>query len=239
VLLCSTEIEVQIPGILFTSVNIAREAVLADGLVVVSHPTGHMQVGMGACIKNLGMGLASRKGKLRQHSSIKPYIKKELCTLCKSCIRWCPENTIVEQEEKAFIVSEKCTGCGECLAVCRYHAVAYNWGVESPDLQKRMAEHALGAVMNKKNKIVCMNVLTNMTRDCDCFAIKQTPVIADIGILLSADPVAIDQATLDLTQQKDGFGLAHDSYPDFDPTLQLSHAEEIGLGSRKYELVQV
>ncbi|MBN1524135.1 MAG: DUF362 domain-containing protein [Spirochaetales bacterium] len=238
-LLGNTEIEVAIPGELQKSVHIAREAVLADGLVVISHATGHMQAGIGACIKNIGMGLASRIGKLRQHSSIKPFVKPEVCTLCRACIRWCPETAIVEQDGKAFIIEEKCTGCGECLAVCNYGAVAYNWGVGSEELQKQMAEHALGAVIGKKNKCVYINVLASMTKDCDCLHVKQTPVIDDIGILLSADPVAIDQATFDLTAEKSGSHLGKKGYPELDPFIQLDHAQKIGLGSREYNLIMI
>ncbi|MFQ3621727.1 MAG: DUF362 domain-containing protein, partial [Spirochaetales bacterium] len=123
----NSEVEVEIPGKIFSKVLIARDAVFSDALVVISHPTGHIGEGLGACIKNIGMGLASRKGKLRMHSTMKPAVKKEACTLCRQCIFWCPEDAIIEQEGKAFIIKEKCIGCGECLAVCRFDAVEYNW----------------------------------------------------------------------------------------------------------------
>ncbi|MBN1797616.1 MAG: DUF362 domain-containing protein [Spirochaetales bacterium] len=235
----NSEIEVAIPGLIYKSVLIAREIETADALVAISHPTGHMVSGLGACIKNLGMGLASRMGKMRQHSSVKPIIKSDLCTLCRLCIKWCPEDAIIERDGKAFIIKENCTGCGECLAVCGFDAVAYNWGVGSADLQKRMAEHALGVIINKKNKCLFINVLADMTEDCDCLAKLQKPIIPDIGILASVDPVAIDQATLDLTRKNDGVDLGRKSYPTLDPTVQLEHAENINLGSRVYELQEI
>ncbi len=238
-LLGNSEIEVAIPGQIYRSVLIAREVETADALVAVSHATGHMVSGLGACIKNLGMGLASRMGKMRQHSSIKPSIKPELCTLCRLCIKWCPEDAIIEKNGNAFIIEENCTGCGECLAVCGFDAVAYNWGVGSKELQKRMAEHALGVIINKKNKCLFINVLADMTKDCDCLAKLQQPIMPDIGILASLDPVAVDQATLDLTKKYNGVNLGKKSFPALDPTVQLAHAENITMGSREYELHEI
>lgn len=235
----NTEIEVPIPGILFKSVNIAREIVLAEGLIVVSHPTGHVQAGLGACLKNIGMGLASRIGKMRQHSSIKPYIEARLCTFCKQCIKWCPEDAIIEKKGKAFIVTDKCIGCGECLAVCAFDAVKYNWGVESAELQKRIAEHALGVIIGKREKSLFLNFMTDMTKECDCYGAKQERIIPDVGILASRDPVAVDQATLDLTEQASGKNLAVESWPMVDPQVQLEHGEKIGLGTRDYTLIRI
>jgi uncharacterized Fe-S center protein len=238
-LLGNTEIEVSIPGYIYSSVFIAREAVLADGLVAISHPTGHLQTGLGACLKNLGMGLASRVGKLRQHSTIKPQIQKSLCTFCRVCIKWCPEDAIIEQDGRAFIIAENCTGCGECLAVCNFHAVSYNFGTGSGELQKRVAEHAYGAIIGKKDKCLFINVLADMTKDCDCFSVQQPRVIDDIGILLSSDPVAVDQATLDLTKNRNADDLSKKSYPELDPEIQLAHAQLIGMGTREYTLIDI
>ncbi len=233
----NTEIEVPIPGIIFSKVNIAREVVFADSLVALSHPTGHVGTALGACLKNLGMGLASRMGKLRQHSSIKPYVSSEDCTFCTKCIKWCPVDAIVERAGKAFIVSERCIGCGECLAVCRFDAVKYNWGVESVELQKNVAEHALGVVIDKREKSLFINFLFDMTKDCDCLGERQTPILPDIGVLASRDPVAVDQATLDVSGQEVGQSLAERCWPSMDGTVQLEHGEAIGLGSRSYQLV--
>lgn len=235
----NTEIEVKIPGSLFTSVNIAREVVFADSLVAVSHATGHVELGLGACLKNLGMGLASRMGKLRQHSSIKPYVDREICTFCMKCLRWCPVDAIVEHDGKALVVEERCIGCGECLAVCRFDAVQYNWGTQSADLQRRVAEHALGAVADKRDKCLFINFLCDMTRDCDCINSAQQPLMPDAGIVASLDPVAVDQATLDLSRERTGMSLAEKARPALDASVQLEHAERIGLGSRSYGLVRL
>jgi uncharacterized Fe-S center protein len=102
-----------------------------------------------------------------------------------------------------------------------------------------MAEYALGAVINKMNKTVYINVMTDMTSECDCMNVKQKPIIPDIGLLLSTDAVAIDQATLDLTRKHNGKDISHLSYPKYNPDIQLEHAEKIGLGVRKYTLKEI
>ncbi|HUV08754.1 MAG TPA: 4Fe-4S dicluster domain-containing protein, partial [Spirochaetia bacterium] len=176
--------------------------------------------------------------------SIKPRIDAAACTFCGKCIEWCPEDAIVpedvvEKSGKAFILEKKCIGCGECLSVCNFDAVKYNWGVESSDLQKRVAEHALGAVQNKRQKSFFINCLTDMTGGCDCMGNRQDRIMGDVGVLASTDPVAIDQATLDLTEKHFGESLAKKSYPQIDASLQLEHGERIGLGSRAYRLVDL
>ena len=231
------EIEVPIDGELFSTVSVAREARMADVLVVISHMTGHLAAGFGATIKNLGMGLASRKGKMRQHSSIKPEIRPDKCTLCGKCVEWCPEGCIAPDGDVARIDSSRCIGCGECLAVCRFGAVRFDWEADASWMQAAMAEHALGVV--KDRPAFHINYCCTMTKDCDCFPIDQTQVIPDVGILASFDPVAVDQAALDLTVQGDGRNLAQLSFEKVDGNVQLVHAEKIGLGSRKYELVEL
>lgn len=236
-LMGNDEAEVSINGKPPKTVKIARGILSADVLFAVSHVTGHMVTGLGAAIKNLGMGLASRKGKLRQHSALKPEIKVDKCMFCKKCIQWCPESAIAEASGKVFILTEKCIGCGECLVVCRFDAVKFDWGVESGHVQKSMAEHAYGVIKNKIDKCFFFNVLIDMTKDCDCFNVEQKKIIPDVGILASRDPVAIDMATLDLTAKTNGKTLAELSYENKNAMVQIEYAAEIGMGDMDYELV--
>ncbi len=235
----NTEIEVPIDGELNESVKIAREIRVADALMVISHPTGHMATALGACIKNIGMGLASRMGKMRQHSSMKPRVIPGKCRNCGKCIQWCPGGYISQQDGLVVIDEEKCIGCGECLAVCRFEAVEYNWGQDSEFIQKQMAEHALGVITGREEKCFYINVLVNMTRDCDCMGSKQEKLIPDVGIIGSFDPVAVDKATLDLTIQGSGSNLAEVSYKRLSSAIQLEHAVKLGMGSMEYELKKI
>ena len=235
----SNEIEVTINGELFEKVSIATEVITANSLIVYTHPTGHMSTGFGGTLKNLGMGLSSRKGKLRQHSAVKPWVDRNRCTRCGQCIKWCPADAIEWRENAAFIMNEICIGCGECLTVCRFDAVKFNWRTSGVELQKRIAEHALGVVIAKKGKVGYFSFVMNVTKDCDCVSMKQQPAFEDIGILASKDPVALDQATLDLIEQETKKPLRYYSYPNVDDTVQLVHGEKIGLGERSYQLHEI
>ncbi len=230
------EAEVKIPGRLFDTVKLASIAVKAQAMVVVSHFTGHLATGFGAALKNMGMGCASRKGKMSQHSTAKPKIKAKKCVKCGDCVEWCPESAISMTESHAVIDSIKCIGCGQCLAVCRFDAVVYNWGVTYEDLQKKVVEHALGVAVSKKGKLLCVNILTRISRDCDCMGGFQQ-IVPDIGIVVSLDPVAADAASLDLVERAAGRALSSIAY-DIPYRIQLQYAAEIGFGSVGYELIE-
>lgn len=233
------EAEVTIGGELHDSVKVAGQILLADAMVVISHATGHMGSGIGAAIKNVGMGLSSRSGKMRQHSSITPEVEPDTCENCGKCRKWCPTDTISEQEGVSYIAQENCIGCGECIAVCRYGAVKYDYEIESAILQRSMAEHAAGVVRHFGSKAVYLIVMVDMTRDCDCLNEKQKKAVPDIGVLGSTDIVAVDQATLDLTTRAHGANLAEKFHPALDPAIQIAHAEKMGLGSRHYRLEEI
>ena len=235
-LLGNTEGKVKINGELHKSVNVAKEIMSADVLIAVSHATGHIVSGIGACIKNLGMGLASKKGKRKQHSAMKPTVKDN-CVFCKKCIAWCPTEAISEEKNKARICQKKCIGCGECLTVCRYDAISYDWKAEAGFTQKSMAEHSLGVIKDKK--CFFFNLMIDMTKDCDCWFEPQEKIIPDIGFLASTDPVAIDKATLDLTEKFNTNTLAKLAYGNQDALIQIKHGEKVGLGNTEYELITV
>ncbi|MGC9364505.1 MAG: DUF362 domain-containing protein [Fidelibacterota bacterium] len=231
-------IEIEIDAPLNKKIPLATELVSANSAVVVTHATGHMGTGLAATIKNLGMGMSSRRGKLTQHSVSKPVISETKCTACGVCAEWCPVDAITVGNKYAVINETVCIGCGECLAVCRFNAVKFKWDSSSELLQKQIAEHALGIVNQKKGKIAYFTFLITMTKDCDCGAQKPIAIIADIGVLAGTDPVAIDQAVYDLTREKAGKSLSQMAYPEHDATIQMAYGEQIGLGSRKYRLVE-
>ena len=231
------ENEIRIDAPIHQTVSLAADFVAADSVIVASHATGHLSTGLAATIKNMGMGMASRKGKLEQHSVSKPGIRPQRCTACGQCLHWCPVDAIGIPDNFAVIDENICIGCGECLTVCRFGAVYFKWDNTNEKLQQEIAEHALGIAKQKKDKIGYLTFLVQMTKDCDCMAQQPDYLLEDIGVLAGKDPVAIDQAVIDLTSQK-GKSLAELSYPAIQAEHQLEYAERIGLGSREYELLE-
>ena len=231
---------------------IARDIAEADGLISVAHFKGHELAGFGGTIKNLGMGCASRKGKMAQHSDVSPKVKKKKCVGCGDCVRHCAGKAISLKEKKASINAEKCVGCGECILICPNGAIDVNWNADIPLMQKKMTEYTLAVLKGKEKNAFFINFLMDITPACDCYGHSDAPIVHDVGIVASKDPVAIDQASADLVNRqigatasclKEGLKPGEDKfravYPKVDWTIQLNHGENIGLGSRKYDLITI
>ncbi|MHC4426892.1 MAG: DUF362 domain-containing protein [Planctomycetota bacterium] len=232
----AVEVNCQINKEVFIADDIAR----SQSILSVAHFTGHVAAGLGATLKTLGMGCASRKGKMKQHTAVKLSIG-DACTRCGVCFDYCPAEAISLDDVKAHIDRDRCIGCAECMAVCRSGAVVCNWGQETEVFHKSIAEHALGALKGKENKAAFFNFVISVTKDCDCFDAPNMPkIVDDIGIVASTDPVAVDKAALDLVEKKSKRRLAELLENDkLDPCCQIGHAERIGLGSSKYELIEI
>ena len=234
------EEQFEIDGRHFAKVGVAGAIASSNGAVIVSHATGHLVSGIGATLKNMGMGCSSRKGKLLQHSDTKPYLSQEKCTACGACIEHCPNEALAAGEgAKAEMDEKKCSGCGECIAHCRSDAVGFRWDSSSEFLQQKMVEHALGVMRAVKGRFTCVLGLVNLTKHCDCWGAGSDKVAPDIGFALSSDPVALDQAAMDLTEAGCGKRLDQLAWPKLDGTIQLAYAERLRVGSRTYELVEV
>ncbi|MCJ7729616.1 MAG: DUF362 domain-containing protein, partial [Sedimentisphaerales bacterium] len=221
-------------------VYIASDIVWCRSILAVAHFTGHLSTCAAAVIKTLGMGCASRRGKMKQHVALKLVIGDN-CKRCGECVKHCPADAITLDDIKAHIDQDKCIGCAECLAVCRFGAVEYDWKSEDEVLQKSIAEHALGVLKGKQDKAAFFSFLMSITKDCDCFDTPDMPkIVDDIGILASTDPVAIDKAALDLIEAKGGKKLTQlTGYTKLNPLYHIEHAEHIGLGSTDYELIEL
>ena len=102
-----------------------------------------------------------------------------------------------------------------------------------------MAEAASSVVDYLGESIAFVNVMNRISIDCDCDGNPAEPDIHDIGILASTDPVAIDQAAIDLVWNVDGSEGLRNRINDRNGLHTLEHAEEIGLGSRSYRLVDI
>ncbi len=248
-------VEVQIQQKHFDSVKIGSDIFNSPSMLVLSHFKGHIATGFGGALKNLGMGCSNRGGKQMMHSLLKPKLEQENCVSCGVCKKWCPAADAIsfDENKKAVIDYDACVGCGECTASCLYGAIKIQWKSETSQLQERMVEFALGAVSSKsKGKIGFINFVMNVAPDCDCHSWNDAPIVPDVGIIASMDPVALDQASLDLVNRQTGlvgtklnsnFSAGQDKFSgirrDIDHTVQLSYAEEIGLGTRMYELIEI
>ena len=236
----TAETAVPVNGKLNKVVFIASDIVRCQSILSVAHFTGHVATCAAATLKTLGMGCASRKGKMRQHAALKPSITDK-CKRCGECLKHCPAGAITIDDIKAHIDTDKCIGCAECVVVCRFGAVKYDWGTENKLLQKNIAEHALGVLKGKENRAAFFNYVISVTKDCDCFGTADMhKIVDDIGILASTDPVAVDKAALDLVEATGGRKLAELLENDkLEPNYQIEHAELVGLGSANYELMEV
>jgi hypothetical protein len=245
-------IKVPIDGEVLKETTIAREIVEADCLIGVTHFKAHELSGFGGALKNIGMGCATREGKLVQHSTVAPKVNMKACKGCKACTQYCPAAAIVIEGRKALITEERCIGCGECIIICPNKAIDIQWN-EAPELfQKKMVEYASGALKGKTRKSVFLNFLVQISPACDCYPNSDAPIVRDIGILASIDPVSIDAASCDLVNNeesipntaikrilKGGEDKWRAIYPTIDWSVQLDHAEKMGLGSKAYRLVRI
>ncbi len=235
-----------------SEVYIAAEIAEADSLISIAHFKGHELSGYGGALKNVGMGCASKRGKMQQHSDVAPKVKQKKCTGCGECAKHCAQGAIYFVEQKAQIDSEKCVGCGECILVCENNAIRIQWSQSIPAFLEYMAEYTYGVLKDKKDKSFFINFINHVSPACDCPPYNDAPIVRDIGVAASTDPVALDQACIDLVNNepalpgccleqnrepgKDKFkGL----YPKVDWPIQLDHAEKIGIGTREYELVKI
>ncbi len=242
-----SEVGVEIGGERIETAYLGRDIVEADAVISLAHFKGHELSGFGGAIKNLGMGCASRRGKLVQHSAVAPKIKEDKCLGCAACIEACPGSAIELVEETAAIDDERCLGCGSCLLICPNQAIDIQWDREPAAVMEAMAEYAAAVAKDKPGRLLCVNVLTQISPACDCYPFSNPPITPDIGFLASRDPVAVDQAAWDMVTEgisfldgcQDGADKFRRLYPKVDPAVTLAHAEKMDLGTREYELKRV
>ena len=194
--------------------------------LIMSHFKGHGLAGMGAAIKQLAMGFASRGGKLHQHSESVPLINENTCISCGNCVRKCPVDAIT-LPDIAVINPDICIGCASCTTVCPVTAITNSW--QTSNFHEKLAEYAYAAQKNKEN--IYFVFAFNITEECDCHNKKMDPIAPNIGIFASTDPVAIDTAVLSIYEEMNNSNTFENAWKT------INYAEQIGLGSKKYELI--
>ncbi len=226
----------------------------ADVIVSLSHFKGHEQAGFGGALKNIGMGAASRAGKMDLHSSSKPIIVTAHCVGCRQCVKDCNYGAVTLNDNKRAVINyDTCVGCGQCIAVCRYDAAQPVWDNASDIMNKKVAEYTKAILQDKPHFHI--SLIVDVSPECDCWGHNDVPLVANIGMAASFDPVALDKACADLVMaapaingsviNKDGRhelrgeDKFHHAHPNTDWRVGLEHAEKIGLGKMDYELVKL
>lgn len=250
------DVEVPVEGAEYIqTAKIGKAIMEADVIISLSHFKGHEQTGFGGAIKNLGMGCGSRRGKMEQHAQGKPMVAPRRCVGCRRCATQCAHGAITFGEDrKASIDWDKCVGCGRCIAVCNTDAIRPGNDAAMEELGCRMAEYAKAVVDGRPQFHI--SLVIDVSPYCDCHGENDLPIVPDVGMFASFDPVALDQACadacgkqppipgshLDEQMHREGFCDKHhfiNSMPDTDWRVCLAHCEKIGIGTRSYELVEV
>jgi hypothetical protein len=232
--------EVYINQKFIKTAKIAKVFWEADAIVDVAHFKGHMMTGFGGALKNLGMGCATRQGKLAQHSDVSPFVITKKCVGCKACLSVCPANAIIFKNDKAVIDTSKCIGCASCIAACdKYHAIEIKWEAGGINIQEKIIEYVKAVLSNKKDKAVFFNFALKITKECDCLAKDDPRIAPDVGIFASHDPVSIDKAAFDSVIKASGKDIFKEAHPQRNGFKQLEYAAKLGLGNLDYELIEL
>lgn len=232
----------------------------ADIVISLTHFKGHEQAGFGGALKNMGMGSGSVAGKLDMHSTAQPKVELENCIGCKICEKNCAHDAIHVVEKKAVIDYDKCVGCGQCVALCKSEAAVMGSTESGEILNYKIAEYTKAVLKGKQNFHIAF--IMNVSPECDCWGHNDAAIVPDLGMMASFDPVALDQACADMVtaapvlqtsntitekehtcechhhthEGEDKFHLLH---PNTNWQAGLRYAEEIGIGTREYELIKL
>ena len=245
------EMEVPLEGCdHFQSAFIGRAIMDADIFISLTHAKGHPAAGFGGALKNIGMGCGSRAGKEEMHSSGKPVVDQDKCIGCGKCVENCAHNGPHIENGKCTILKYKCTGCGRCINVCPMHAIHADYAIANELLNCKIAEYAKAVVDGRPSFHIALAV--DVSPCCDCHNFSDVPIVPNVGMFASFDPVALDTACADMINVQpvnpnsviahehdhphDHFTAAH---PDTDWRAAVEHGEAIGLGTTHYELVTV
>lgn len=171
-------------------VQVGKNMLNYDSMLVLSHFKGHPMGGFGGALKQLSIGCASSYGKAYIH------------------------------------------GAGEPEKI---------WSGDHDSFLESMADAAEAVVRHFNGNMVFINVMKNMSVDCDCCSVAEDPCMADIGILASLDPIAVDRACLDLVYASDDPGRDHllERIESRNGAHTVDAAAELGFGSKEYELIKL
>ena len=172
----------------------------ADVIVSLTHFKGHVNAGFGGALKNIGMGCGSKKGKMEMHSSGTPRIDGGKCIGCGMCVDHCANDGVRVVDGTAVIDEGHCVGCGYCIAYCSAGAIMTKWDEVKPVMNKKIAEYTKAVLDGKPSFHI--SLVLDVSPDCDCERHNDVPVIPNVGMFASFDPVALDQACVDAANKQ-------------------------------------
>lgn len=235
-------------GVYVKEAKIGTAILDADILISLTHFKGHESTGFGGTLKNLGMGCGSCAGKMEMHSAGKTYTNRELCVGCGACIHICAHDAPVMEDGKITIDQNKCVGCGRCIAICPQGAIL---SPNSNDiLNCKIAEYAQAAIHDRPSFHI--SLVVDVSPNCDCHGENDVPIVPDVGMFASFDPIALDMACADAVNRQpilpgcaiDDHQKEHEDHfchmhPNTNWMSAVTHGEKIGLGTREYTLIEV
>ena len=223
---------VETGGKLVEKIEVGQAIHEADYLVTLTHCTGHISVGYGGAIKNLGMGCMTKNGKRTVHGFSMPQVDTVKCEKCGACVKVCPYS-VIQMKDFPKIDAKRCVGCCRCVTVCPTQAMHQPDGWF--DNYIRALAEAANSVVRKFGENACfVNFITDVTAMCDC-GVQEDALIPDVGILASGDILSVDRASYDLIKEAAGKDILKEAW-NVDGELQFGIAEELGMGSKEYEI---
>jgi len=233
---------------------IGRAAVDAEAIISLTHFKCHEMTGIGGTLKNLGMGLGSTAGKREMHCDGKPVVRERDCIGCGMCLKECGSDAIhlvpTDAGRRARIDQAKCSGCGRCVGACHRQGAIGGADDSCDKLNCKIAEYATAVLKGKPHFHI--SLVMDVSPDCDCHVSNDLPIIPDVGMFASFDPVALDtacaQAALRMeplpgsllgnmpNRTGDHF---YDVHPITNWRVVVEHAQKMGLGTMAYELIEV
>ena len=205
---------------------LAGELASLGGAVIVSCLRPDPLSGLAGALVNLGVGLSSKKGKIKHYAMQVPRVRQEKCYSCRRCLRECPVGAIKMAESHVVIDAGQCINCGRCIEVARFGGITYEWDATPEHFRSVVTTHARAAFDRLNHRVVCMNVLNLPV---------ETEARHENVILFSRDPVAIDTAARDVMSE-------HDLLDENERALAselLAKAENLGLGRTHYFIERV
>ncbi len=231
--------------------KIGRAVMDADIVISLNHFKGHEEAGFGGALKNLGMGCGSNEGKRDMHSNGRPLVDGEKCVGCGACAKSCAHNGPKLTEHGAMQIDwSACMGCGRCLDACPVGAIYHDDRRAAELLNYKIAEYAKAVVQGRPNFHI--NMVLDVSPYCDCYDRNDLPIVPNVGMFASFDPVALDLACADAVNaqapmpssrlsraDREGRDNLTASFPKTNWRTQIAHGKKIGLGEDSYELVKV